>query len=185
MAGLVPAIHALAAGRCPILFPQHGVTASGGGTAWMAGTSPAMTAESDCRSDLPSDEALFGQVAQQGGGAERLGLVVTVSRFVGHRRCPARKGASIITRHGRACPGHPRLGGGTLSDLFPHDGVSVSGGGTAWVAGTSPAMTAGGEAREAGRLPSEPAPQNKKYLCAIGSVSAGSHTRSSPSAVTA
>ena len=144
MAGLVPAIHALAAGRCPILFPQHGVTASGGGTAWMAGTSPAMTAESDCRSDLPSDEALFGQVAQQGGGAERLGLVVTVSRFVGHRRCPARKGASIITRHGRACPGHPRLGGGTLSDLFPHDGVSVSGGGTAWVAGTSPAMTAGG-----------------------------------------
>jgi hypothetical protein len=27
-------------------------------------------------------------------------------------------------------------------------------------------------------------PQNKKYLCAIGSLSAGSQTRSSPSAVT-
>ena len=77
------------------------------------------------------------------------------------------------------------LAAGRCPILFPHDGMSVSGGGTAWVAGTSPAMTAGGEAREAGRLPSEPAPQNKKYLCAIGSVSAGSHTSSSPSAVTA
>ena len=35
------------------------------------------------------------------------------------------------------------------------------------------------------RVPNLSPPQNKKYRCAIGSVSAGSQTRSTPSAVTA
>jgi hypothetical protein len=70
---------------------------------------------------------------------------------------------------------------GRCPTLFPEHGVSatVSGGGTTWMAGTSPAMTAEWGYRKG--LP----PQNKKYLCAIGSLSAGSHTSSTPSAVTA
>jgi hypothetical protein len=35
------------------------------------------------------------------------------------------------------------------------------------------------------RVPNLPSAQNKKYLCAIGSLSAGSHTSKTPSAVTA
>ncbi len=40
----------------------------------------------DDRADLPPDEALFGRVAQQGDGAERLGLVVSVFRLNRHHK---------------------------------------------------------------------------------------------------
>ncbi len=53
--------------------------------------------------------------------------------------------SDLITRHGRACPGHPRRPAAAsqdekprILDLFVKSGSSFA----AWMAGTSPAMTA-------------------------------------------
>jgi hypothetical protein len=69
----------------------------------------------------------------------------------------------------------------------PQDVPKLAGSGAASMAGTSPAMTEIEFLRPRMPLltPIRVQRQNKKYLCAIGSLSAGSHTSSTPSAVTA
>ena len=113
-------------GRCgtarrPRQAPSHG-------TAWVAGTSPAMT----------------GEGVSQGIGRRR-----DTARRPG--TAAMRWVAVSSHRHGRACPGHPRGAASHERCGTARRPRHAPSSGAAWVAGTSPAMTGERRARGIGR----------------------------------